>query len=67
MEVHGSYGFRDINGIYREVHYVADKNGFRATIKSNEPTLQNPKDPANVEIESHRYGHYSGESRDPRA
>lgn len=33
----GSYGFTDENGIRREVHYVADHNGFRAEIKTNEP------------------------------
>ncbi|XP_070387025.1 uncharacterized protein [Dermacentor albipictus] len=33
----GSYGFVDARGIYRQVHYVADHNGFRATIESNEP------------------------------
>lgn len=53
MEVHGSYGYRDNNGIYREVIYVADKNGFRANIKTNEPGVAGSKDPANVKIESH--------------
>ncbi|XP_077552631.1 uncharacterized protein LOC144167134 [Haemaphysalis longicornis] len=33
----GSYGYRDANGIYRTVSYVADANGFRATIDTNEP------------------------------
>ncbi|XP_077552686.1 cuticle protein 10.9-like [Haemaphysalis longicornis] len=33
----GSYGYRDANGIYRTVTYVADANGFRATIDTNEP------------------------------
>ncbi|XP_077553299.1 uncharacterized protein LOC144168112 [Haemaphysalis longicornis] len=33
----GSYGYRDAHGIYRRVNYVADHNGFRATIDSNEP------------------------------
>ncbi|XP_037561754.2 uncharacterized protein LOC119441145 [Dermacentor silvarum] len=33
----GSYGFVDAHGIYRQVRYVADHNGFRATIESNEP------------------------------
>ncbi|KAH7963224.1 hypothetical protein HPB52_020149 [Rhipicephalus sanguineus] len=27
----GSYGYRDVNGLYRRVNYVADANGFRAT------------------------------------
>ncbi|KAG9508819.1 hypothetical protein GZH46_02674, partial [Fragariocoptes setiger] len=37
--VRGSYGYTDAAGIYRHVEYVADANGFRATIKSNEPGL----------------------------
>ncbi|KAK8772832.1 hypothetical protein V5799_012634 [Amblyomma americanum] len=35
----GSYGYRDANGIYRRVTYVADANGFRATVDSNEPGM----------------------------
>ncbi|XP_077552681.1 cuticle protein 10.9-like [Haemaphysalis longicornis] len=33
----GSYGYRDAYGVYRKVNYVADANGFRATIDTNEP------------------------------
>ncbi|KAL3212110.1 hypothetical protein MRX96_036164 [Rhipicephalus microplus] len=33
----GTYGYRDANGIYRRVSYVADANGFRATVDTNEP------------------------------
>ncbi|KAH9371590.1 hypothetical protein HPB48_021437 [Haemaphysalis longicornis] len=33
----GSYGYRDEYGIFRRVNYVADANGFRATIDTNEP------------------------------
>ncbi|KAH7963124.1 hypothetical protein HPB52_019632 [Rhipicephalus sanguineus] len=33
----GSYGYTDANGIYRRVDYVADANGFRAHIRTNEP------------------------------
>lgn len=33
----GSYGYTDAYGVYRKVDYVADENGFRATIRSNEP------------------------------
>lgn len=51
-EVHGSYGYRDMNGVYREVTYVADKNGFRANIKTNEPGVKVTRDPANVNIDS---------------
>lgn len=37
--VRGSYGYMDNMGLYRHVEYVADENGFRANIKSNEPGL----------------------------
>lgn len=53
QEVHGSYGYRDNNGIYREVVYVADKNGFRANIKTNEPGTGGSKSPAGVKLESY--------------
>ncbi|XP_065300269.1 cuticle protein 10.9-like [Dermacentor albipictus] len=33
----GSYGYRDANGLFRTVKYVADANGFRATVDTNEP------------------------------
>ncbi|XP_070377448.1 larval cuticle protein A3A-like isoform X2 [Dermacentor albipictus] len=33
----GSYGYRDVNGTYRKVTYVADADGFRATVDMNEP------------------------------
>jgi len=47
----GSYGYTDGYGIYRQVDYVADKNGFRATIKTNEPGTDN-QNPADVYIQS---------------
>ncbi|XP_022244736.1 uncharacterized protein LOC106461926 [Limulus polyphemus] len=47
--VQGSYGYTDGLGLYRKVQYVADTEGFRATIESNEPGLTNAN-PANVEI-----------------
>lgn len=37
IETIGSYGYRDFLGVYRLVNYIADKDGFRAFIKSNEP------------------------------
>jgi len=52
-EVHGSYGYRDNNGIYREVTYVADKNGFRANIKSNEPVVSGASNPAKVNLDTY--------------
>ncbi|KAL3210670.1 hypothetical protein MRX96_008620 [Rhipicephalus microplus] len=33
----GSYGYRDMNGLYRRVNYVADAWGFRATVNTNQP------------------------------
>ncbi|KAH7964618.1 hypothetical protein HPB51_027143 [Rhipicephalus microplus] len=33
----GSYGYRDANGLFRRVNYVADAYGFRATVDTNEP------------------------------
>ncbi|XP_072142298.1 uncharacterized protein [Dermacentor andersoni] len=33
----GSYGYRDVNGLFRRVSYIADANGFRATVDTNEP------------------------------
>jgi len=47
----GSYGYTDPNGTYRQVDYVADAHGFRATIKTNEPGTDN-KNPADTEIYS---------------
>ncbi|GBN74963.1 hypothetical protein AVEN_129284-1 [Araneus ventricosus] len=60
-QVQGSYGYRDQLGILREVHYVADHNGFRAQVKTNEPGTIN-KDPADVKVVAngnhgfHNYG-----------
>ncbi|KAG0432757.1 hypothetical protein HPB47_020556 [Ixodes persulcatus] len=36
----GSYGYTDANGLFRRVSYVADANGFRATVDTNEPGTQ---------------------------
>ncbi|XP_037285606.1 cuticle protein 10.9 [Rhipicephalus microplus] len=33
----GSYGYRDAAGLFRRVEYVADLNGYRATVDTNEP------------------------------
>lgn len=44
----GSYGYTDAYGIYRQVDYIADENGFRATVKTNEPGTAN-ESPADVE------------------
>jgi len=45
----GSYSLSDADGRQRTVHYVADANGFRASIQTNEPGVE-PKDPADVLI-----------------
>jgi hypothetical protein len=47
----GSYGYTDAYGVYRQVDYVADENGFRATIRTNEPGVDN-KDPASAQIQA---------------
>ncbi|XP_064487686.1 cuticle protein 10.9-like [Ornithodoros turicata] len=33
----GSYGYTTAEGYFRIVDYVADQNGFRATVRTNEP------------------------------
>ncbi|CAM1305393.1 Uncharacterised protein at_DN2458 [Pycnogonum litorale] len=47
--VKGTYGYTDAYGLYRQVEYIADKLGFKAYIKSNEPGLSK-ENPADVEI-----------------
>ncbi|KAF8773284.1 Cuticle protein 16.8 like protein [Argiope bruennichi] len=50
-KVEGSYGFTDEHGLYRSVQYVADKEGFRASIKTNEPGTES-QNPADVHLDS---------------
>ncbi|KAL1419244.1 hypothetical protein MTO96_005338 [Rhipicephalus appendiculatus] len=45
----GTYGYTDSYGVYRKVHYVADQNGFRADIKTNEPGVKQ-ENPADVQL-----------------
>ncbi|KAK8781788.1 hypothetical protein V5799_016871 [Amblyomma americanum] len=33
----GTYGYRDVNGIFRHVNYIADRYGFRVVVNTNEP------------------------------
>ncbi|XP_054707624.1 proteoglycan 4-like [Uloborus diversus] len=40
--VKGRYSYTDPFGMYRVVNYVADRNGFRAVVHSNEPGVANP-------------------------
>ncbi|GFS95760.1 cuticle protein 10.9 [Nephila pilipes] len=35
--VKGTYGYRDPSGVYRNVNYIADNNGFHAVVRTNEP------------------------------
>lgn len=46
--VRGTYGYTDNQGLYRIVEYVADANGFRATIRTNEPGVDGKESPADV-------------------
>ncbi|UYV65414.1 hypothetical protein LAZ67_3004305 [Cordylochernes scorpioides] len=45
----GSYGYTSANGLYRTVNYVADDQGYRAQIMSNEPGI-GPEGAADVEL-----------------
>ncbi|XP_042908603.1 cuticle protein 10.9 [Parasteatoda tepidariorum] len=47
--VQGSYGYKDAQGIERVVEYVADENGYRAQVKTNEPGTES-KSPADIEL-----------------
>lgn len=51
--VKGTYGFKDEHGLYRSVQYVANKDGFRALVKTNEPGTDNT-DPADVHVEAEK-------------
>lgn len=59
----GSYGYTDAYGVYRQVDYVADEHGFRATIKTNEPGTAN-ESPADVELHAYEppSNYYAGNS-----
>lgn len=48
----GSYGFTDARGVFRQVNYVADADGFRASISTNEPGTA-PSAPASVVYSAH--------------
>lgn len=49
--VTGSYSLQDEDGRSRVVEYVADEDGFRAAISTNEPGTSN-QNPADVSIAS---------------
>lgn len=44
----GSYGLRDVDGRVRIVNYVADAQGFRADVRTNEPGTDATKDAATI-------------------
>lgn len=46
----GSYSLNDADGRARIVDYVADLNGFRASIRTNEPGVDQNQEPADVLI-----------------
>lgn len=50
-KVTGSYSLTNTEGHTRVVEYIADENGFRAVVKSNEPGTLN-QNPADVTVES---------------
>ncbi|CAL1290245.1 unnamed protein product [Larinioides sclopetarius] len=50
-KVQGSYSLNNAEGHYRVVEYVADQDGFRAVIRTNEPGTKS-MNPANVIIQS---------------
>lgn len=51
----GRYGFKDSEGIFRQVEYEASKEGFKVNkIKTNEPGTDN-EDPADVHFEVQKY------------
>lgn len=35
--VRGSYSYQDSDGLYRQVDYIADESGYRASVRTNEP------------------------------
>lgn len=51
--VRGSYSYVDADGLFRTVEYIADKDGFRATIKTNEPGINNAEMPRPASVTIH--------------
>ncbi|XP_076373258.1 uncharacterized protein LOC143258127 isoform X2 [Tachypleus tridentatus] len=47
----GAYSYKDAFGVYRQVEYTADSDGFRVNVKTNEPGTAN-QNPADVTITS---------------
>nr|XP_042906555.1 uncharacterized protein LOC107448105 [Parasteatoda tepidariorum] len=63
--IQGRFGYRDPKGQYRQVNYVADDNGFRAKIQTNEAGIVD-ENPADVKIQKDQEvtadGHQEGDS-----
>ncbi|PRD23595.1 UNVERIFIED_CONTAM: Cuticle protein 16.8 [Trichonephila clavipes] len=57
VAVKGSYGFKDGRGVHRQVDYVADHGGFKASVKTNEPGTAN-QDPAAVKVVSSAHPYF---------
>ncbi|XP_028967172.1 uncharacterized protein LOC114828205 [Galendromus occidentalis] len=57
----GYYSFIDHNGKHRKVEYVADRHGFHATIKTNEPGTA-PSHPAGAQTIAHSQNQVAPES-----
>lgn len=51
--VKGEYGYIDAQGISRLVSYVADHNGYRASVSSNEPGVE-AHSPASAVYQKHQ-------------
>ncbi|XP_076370003.1 cuticle protein 10.9-like isoform X1 [Tachypleus tridentatus] len=47
--VSGSFSYTDANGLFRRVNYVADTEGFKPSIETNEPGTANAN-PADVQV-----------------
>ncbi|XP_053204604.1 adult-specific rigid cuticular protein 15.7-like [Panonychus citri] len=73
---HGEYSLKDVDGRERQVQYIADKAGFRAHLKTNEPgtgnidsadAIYNGADPhghSNTHVTSgweNHHGHHGGQ------
>ncbi|GBM94576.1 hypothetical protein AVEN_198325-1 [Araneus ventricosus] len=56
--VSGSYGYTDVQGLYRAVNYIADASGYRASIRTNEPGTDGKESPDDVQmtVEQHPAG-----------
>ncbi|KAG0419428.1 hypothetical protein HPB47_004128 [Ixodes persulcatus] len=46
----GVYGLKDPDGRFRTVNYVADAGGFRASVQTNEPGVDDAQSPADVAV-----------------